>query len=932
MASWKDRAIPAEDDKDFSSQYNTELLPDEEQKFQTWVQQRSAKQGRDASKDLYDYDLRGAWKSNAREAENGHLPDTYKKPNHPTFSDQSQYNGKDGNVGGTWQEEQGGWSFRPSKTNLDNLGVEGLQKYFKEREPNSKLLLDSPGGKKSWKDRATPADVEEEKVLVTPPGGIGTAVDRATAERMAAQTPGAQISPVPEYIKAADKKAEQEKSVKQQAYERLQARGKFTGNAAQSAGISALDSASLGNLSSTLATQDKLRNATGFTGEGWKEPLPNPLEHPLDFIQGLAMKGMGNQLALSEAITHPIKTYKKWNSGDEDEKAYQAALNKKTAELPYSSFAGGVAGGLLSGPRGAAQAALVPAVSAFNATKGDLADKTFAGGVNGLLGAAGFSQPLGTGAALLGLSNADDQSVLGGMTGMVGGAMNALGRKSQSTYDNAYNELAAPLRAQETETASLRPAAEAFANKGVQKEAQNISRATKQGVKEFGELTDTYNAAQAKPYKELLSAMGELSKENTSADKEFARAFSKQEGGPSGLGVEADPVPNFVKNELYAPTKLMGAMNREIPEAARGGIEMFLPDAEARLIQNAQLAQSLGKDGLRQHLMQKYAPQMVEVVGPDGLSTAMAPAEPTVIRPPSGAERMDMKAAAPRFNMSPEEARALWDQLNGPQDRALVKYPEGGPVPKRLSSNVVADIVEQDLPNVIFKSPEQAKALYDLLGITPKTPDQVIDNLAPVGGGARSVGPEAGTNAGGRSMPGPKGLKDAPVETDGLPDYEERIANPNVDGDLVDQGQGIPRDQFSKLKQVPDLEGALPEKPTSPKPFSDADQLREYLIQKYIEKKAPEGLTAPVDQLVQQKISESPDLFKNIWELYTNRNKGMNLIPAISSAVNSPETRAKLGQAGTSATGQNIQFGQRLAGQGVSQAELEEILKKISAR
>jgi hypothetical protein len=79
---------------DLTPLYNTPLSPEDEAKFQAWIKSS----GRE--RDLADYDLRGAWKADTKEAANGHLPDTWKKPNHPTFSTESVYNGVDGRVGG----------------------------------------------------------------------------------------------------------------------------------------------------------------------------------------------------------------------------------------------------------------------------------------------------------------------------------------------------------------------------------------------------------------------------------------------------------------------------------------------------------------------------------------------------------------------------------------------------------------------------------------------------------------------------------------------------------------------------------------------------------------------------------------------------------------------------------------------------------------
>src|SRR5262245_34549188 len=66
--------------------YDTPLTPDEETQFQTWKQKYAP---RDSGA---DYDLRGAFKEGLTpDPVTGHWPDTYKKPNHPTFSVESKY-------------------------------------------------------------------------------------------------------------------------------------------------------------------------------------------------------------------------------------------------------------------------------------------------------------------------------------------------------------------------------------------------------------------------------------------------------------------------------------------------------------------------------------------------------------------------------------------------------------------------------------------------------------------------------------------------------------------------------------------------------------------------------------------------------------------------------------------------------------------------
>lgn len=67
------------------SDYETELSPSDEQQFQKWKLQYAPNDSGE------DYDLRGAFKAGLKPSSNGHWPDTYKKPNHPTFSNESIY-------------------------------------------------------------------------------------------------------------------------------------------------------------------------------------------------------------------------------------------------------------------------------------------------------------------------------------------------------------------------------------------------------------------------------------------------------------------------------------------------------------------------------------------------------------------------------------------------------------------------------------------------------------------------------------------------------------------------------------------------------------------------------------------------------------------------------------------------------------------------
>lgn len=84
------------DPNDFTDKYNTPLSSDKQQAFEAW---RSG-----LPKNLqssYDYDLQGAFLGGENPAANGHMKDTWKKPNHPTFSNESQYNSPE-TPGGSW--------------------------------------------------------------------------------------------------------------------------------------------------------------------------------------------------------------------------------------------------------------------------------------------------------------------------------------------------------------------------------------------------------------------------------------------------------------------------------------------------------------------------------------------------------------------------------------------------------------------------------------------------------------------------------------------------------------------------------------------------------------------------------------------------------------------------------------------------------------
>ncbi len=77
--------------------YKTQLQPEEENKFQSWVKQNKVPW---QDSPTSDYDMRGYWKAQQSGQahteinpvdQKPHYPDTWKTPYHQTFSNESQY-------------------------------------------------------------------------------------------------------------------------------------------------------------------------------------------------------------------------------------------------------------------------------------------------------------------------------------------------------------------------------------------------------------------------------------------------------------------------------------------------------------------------------------------------------------------------------------------------------------------------------------------------------------------------------------------------------------------------------------------------------------------------------------------------------------------------------------------------------------------------
>ena len=115
----------------YGKTFNTQLPPDVLDDYNAWIESESSRQGRDLRRDVGDYDVAGYWLAGERPDERGHGTDMYKKPNHPTFSNESIYN-DDQRVGGYW----GDGKFFVGPENLKHYSREDLMRYFNLYEPD----------------------------------------------------------------------------------------------------------------------------------------------------------------------------------------------------------------------------------------------------------------------------------------------------------------------------------------------------------------------------------------------------------------------------------------------------------------------------------------------------------------------------------------------------------------------------------------------------------------------------------------------------------------------------------------------------------------------------------------------------------------------------------------------------------------------------
>ena len=92
----------------------TKLTPNQQAKFNKWKGQLPKNLQNEGN-----YDLKGLWKANPtiQPSANQHFPDTYKLPNHPTFSDESIYfNQNTQPYAGHWNETDSSYNYIPYDT------------------------------------------------------------------------------------------------------------------------------------------------------------------------------------------------------------------------------------------------------------------------------------------------------------------------------------------------------------------------------------------------------------------------------------------------------------------------------------------------------------------------------------------------------------------------------------------------------------------------------------------------------------------------------------------------------------------------------------------------------------------------------------------------------------------------------------------------
>ena len=124
--------------------YDTPIPNEQLYAYSQWLKEQGQNAQRPVGLDQQDYDIQGMFMDGGT-FNQGHGLDTYKKPNHPTFSNESKYNGILNMLGGQWHEDATGVSFTPGGTNLQNHTPMQLYNYFQKQGPDVMLLSPDNG-------------------------------------------------------------------------------------------------------------------------------------------------------------------------------------------------------------------------------------------------------------------------------------------------------------------------------------------------------------------------------------------------------------------------------------------------------------------------------------------------------------------------------------------------------------------------------------------------------------------------------------------------------------------------------------------------------------------------------------------------------------------------------------------------------------------
>ena len=121
--------------------YNTPLTADQQVQYSAWGASRKRSTGRDPRQDTEDYDMQGYFAKNGGVPSSdprGHYTDEFKKPNHPTFSTESQYSTVL-QPGGEWTSN--GAFYQPSQQMTPTPeAAAALIRYMRRAEPATRVI------------------------------------------------------------------------------------------------------------------------------------------------------------------------------------------------------------------------------------------------------------------------------------------------------------------------------------------------------------------------------------------------------------------------------------------------------------------------------------------------------------------------------------------------------------------------------------------------------------------------------------------------------------------------------------------------------------------------------------------------------------------------------------------------------------------------